>query len=72
MSEKLQSNHKSLKKVSRHSSSYKESYDKMIHLLVKHLVMYDEYLYLSVDGWCQEKGKEHITYSISFLQIQIW
>ena len=36
----------------------------MIHLLVKHLVTYDEYLYLSVDGWCQEKGKKHVTDSI--------
>ena len=43
----------------------------MIHLLVKHLVTYDEYLYLSVDGWCQEKGKKHVTDSISFLQIRI-
>ena len=39
--------------------------------LVKHLVIYDEYLYLSVDGRCEEKGKEHVTYTISFLQIRI-
>ena len=55
--------------MNRHSSSYKKSCDKMIHLLVWHLVMYDEYLYLSVDGWCEEEGwKEHVSYSILLLR----
>ena len=43
----------------------------MIHLLVKNLVMYDEYLYLSVDGWFEEEGNKQVTQSLSLLQIRI-